>query len=176
MPQPARKSTTTARRRPAKRRDTVSAQAPKRTQRERLIDAMIELAAQSGYQGVSIAQISSRAGVSSATFYEQFDDKEDCLLAAYQAASGAGVRADADRRRGSATGRTPHARRSTPLAGGLQSDPDAGRLLFVEALAGGPRMREERRRVLGAFERRVAGVPRQRAGDRQTPRHSRRRR
>jgi AcrR family transcriptional regulator len=39
--------------------------------------------------------------------------------------------------------------------GVLQSDPSAGQVLFVEGLAGGQRMREERRRVLGEFERHV---------------------
>ena len=48
---------------------------------------MIELAGRNGYQHVSIAQVSSKAGVSRATFYEQFDDKEDCLLAAFQTAA-----------------------------------------------------------------------------------------
>ena len=48
---------------------------------------MIALASRHGYSNVSIAQISSHAGVSSATFYEQFADKEDCLLAAYRKAA-----------------------------------------------------------------------------------------
>ncbi len=48
---------------------------------------MVELSAQAGYQAVSIAQVSSHAGVSSATFYEQFENREDCLLAAYRAAN-----------------------------------------------------------------------------------------
>ena len=34
---------------------------------------------------MSITQVSSRAKASSATFYEQFEGKEDCLLAAYRA-------------------------------------------------------------------------------------------
>ena len=53
-------------------------------QRERLIKAMIELAAQHGYREVTIAGVSSRAGVSSATFYEQFANKEACLVSAHQ--------------------------------------------------------------------------------------------
>src|ERR1700722_20512147 len=57
------------------------------SQRSRLLMAMIELCSQSGYQDVSVAQVSSRAGVSSSTFYEQFKDKEHCLLAAYHVAT-----------------------------------------------------------------------------------------
>ena len=75
-----------SRRRSAKPSDSMSAIGPKPTQRQRLVSAMIDLCARVGYQSVSIAEVSSRAGVSSATFYEQFDGKEDCLLAAFSAA------------------------------------------------------------------------------------------
>jgi AcrR family transcriptional regulator len=115
---------------------------------------MIELAAQVGYQSVSIAQVSTLAGVSSATFYEQFEDKEDCLLAAYQVAA-----EDLLDQALPLTehGKWPDAARTTlgRLSRALQSDPDAGRLLFVQTLAGGPRMRETRRLVVGSFAQRV---------------------
>jgi hypothetical protein len=42
----------------------------KRSQRQRLIDAMIELSAQRGYHAVSITELCSCAGVSPVTFYE----------------------------------------------------------------------------------------------------------
>src|ERR1700743_2772506 len=58
------------------------------SQRDRLVAAMIELSARDGYQGVSVAQITTHAGVSSSTFYELFSDKEDCALAAYRASTG----------------------------------------------------------------------------------------
>ena len=54
-------------------------------QRERLIDAMIDVAASQGYVSASVARVSRAAGVSSETFYEHFQDREDCLLAAYRA-------------------------------------------------------------------------------------------
>jgi AcrR family transcriptional regulator len=128
--------------------------APKPTQRQRLVGAMIDLCAQVGYQNVSVAEVSSQAGVSSATFYEQFDGKEDCLLAAFRAA-----RARVYRHMGTqnASGTWSEAARETleGLFGGLQADPAAGRLLFVESLAGGERMREEREQALAEQEQRV---------------------
>lgn len=54
----------------------------KRTQRERIVDAMIDLAANEGYARTSIARVIARAGVSRPTFYEYFSGREDCLLAA----------------------------------------------------------------------------------------------
>ncbi len=120
---------------------------------------MIELSARAGYQAVSIAQVSSRAGVSSATFYEQFEGKEDCLVAAYRAVAERMlgqmepvatdmVASDSDWSQAArgALGR---------LLSAVQRDPDGGRVLYIESMAGGPRMLEERRRVLGEFEQRA---------------------
>lgn len=115
---------------------------------------MIELCSELGYERVSIAQISARAGVSSATFYEQFAGKEDCMIEAYRQA-----RARVYRQVPEVPGETEviKATRVT-LEGtldGIQADPDAGRMLFVEALAGGPAMRAERERALQAYEAQV---------------------
>lgn len=54
-----------------------------RSQRERMVEAMITVVANKGYAETTVADIISSAGVSRATFYEQFADKEDCFIAAY---------------------------------------------------------------------------------------------
>ena len=51
-------------------------------QRTRIISAMIELAGEREPDGVTIARVVARAGVSSRTFYEQFEGRGDCLRAA----------------------------------------------------------------------------------------------
>jgi AcrR family transcriptional regulator len=56
-----------------------------RSQRDRILWAMAEVSAERGYAGVSVADVLSRAGVSRATFYQLFRDKEDCFGAAYEA-------------------------------------------------------------------------------------------
>jgi AcrR family transcriptional regulator len=132
----------------------LSAIRPKPTQRQRLVSAMIELCARLGYQNVSVAEVSSRAGVSSATFYEQFDAKEDCLLAAFRAAR-ARVYRQMDPRPASESWSDAARDALEGLFAGLQADPVAGRLLFVEALAGGERMREAREQALAEQEQRV---------------------
>lgn len=53
------------------------------SQRTRLMAAFTELLAERGYAGVRIGDLVARAGVSRASFYEHFADKEACLLAAY---------------------------------------------------------------------------------------------
>jgi len=115
---------------------------------------MIELCARVGYQSVSVAEVSSRAGVSSATFYEQFDGKEACLLAAFRAAR-ARVYRQMDREVASESWSDAAREALEGLFAGLQADPVAGRLLFVESLAGGEQMREARERALAEQEQRV---------------------
>jgi AcrR family transcriptional regulator len=54
-----------------------------RDPRERILVAMAEVVAKRGYQGTTIEHIVKRAGVSRATFYEHFENREDCLLAGF---------------------------------------------------------------------------------------------
>jgi AcrR family transcriptional regulator len=46
-----------------------------------------------GYGAATVASVTTRAGVSRKTFYEQFTDKEECFLAAYDAILGRFLRA-----------------------------------------------------------------------------------
>jgi AcrR family transcriptional regulator len=154
MSQRTRKSASGPRPQSAKPDDSLSAKAPKQSQRERILNAMIALAAEEGYLAVSIAQVSARAGVSSATFYEQFDGKEDCMLAAYRVITDRAF----EQMQAVAVGQmdSSEAARATlaALMRGMRDDPNGGRVVFIEAQAGGPLVREERKRVLGEFERR----------------------
>jgi AcrR family transcriptional regulator len=52
-------------------------------QRARMLAAMVQAVAEKGYARVAVADVVQRAGVSRKTFYEQFANKEDCFLAAY---------------------------------------------------------------------------------------------
>jgi AcrR family transcriptional regulator len=54
-------------------------------QRERILAAMIAAAGMKGYGRTTIGDITRRARVSRDTFYEQFANKEQCFLAAYDA-------------------------------------------------------------------------------------------
>lgn len=54
------------------------------SQRERLLVAMAKSAANKGYGATTISDICTAAGVSRATFYELFKDKEDCFHAAME--------------------------------------------------------------------------------------------
>jgi AcrR family transcriptional regulator len=53
-----------------------------RSQRERLLAAVVRVTAANGYEGTSVADILEEAGVGRESFYELYEDKQDCLLAA----------------------------------------------------------------------------------------------
>jgi AcrR family transcriptional regulator len=56
-------------------------------QRERLIVAMLNAAAELGYLETNVQDVIDRAGVSRPTFYEHFSNKEDCFLAAFDSSA-----------------------------------------------------------------------------------------
>lgn len=65
---------------PGMRREDVT-----RQQRERLFGAMVATVATKGYEATTVADLLELSGVSRAAFYEQFRDKEDCVLATFEA-------------------------------------------------------------------------------------------
>lgn len=58
---------------PAKRR--------KATQRERLLAGMVTAANRDGYAGANVSAVIREAGVSRPTFYDYFEDRDDCFVA-----------------------------------------------------------------------------------------------
>ncbi|MGE5282513.1 MAG: TetR/AcrR family transcriptional regulator [Chloroflexota bacterium] len=54
------------------------------SQRERLLVAVAKMTAEQGYNATTIGDVCTAAGVSRATFYELFKDKEDCFHAAME--------------------------------------------------------------------------------------------
>jgi AcrR family transcriptional regulator len=65
-------------------RHTLPPEEVARLQRERLLRAVIACSARNGYQSTTIADIVGFAEVSRTAFYEQFESKEECFLAAFE--------------------------------------------------------------------------------------------
>jgi AcrR family transcriptional regulator len=55
-------------------------------QRERLLDAAVAAVADDGYADLTVRDLIDRAGVSRRTFYQLFDDKIECIMAAHERA------------------------------------------------------------------------------------------
>lgn len=55
------------------------------SQRERLLAAIATEVAERGYRGTTITEVVKRASVSTRDFYQHFETKQDCFLAAFEA-------------------------------------------------------------------------------------------
>jgi AcrR family transcriptional regulator len=55
-----------------------------RSQRERLLAAVVKVTAANGYESTTVGDILGEAGVGRESFYELFDDKLDCMLSAHK--------------------------------------------------------------------------------------------
>jgi AcrR family transcriptional regulator len=109
-----------------------------RNQRERLVAAMAEECAEQSYAEISVAAVAKRAGVSSLTFYKQFADKRDCMLAAHRQLLGRLLEAvDRAREEENDPGSMPRATVRTALAI-FAADAPSAQLLTVEIFAAGP--------------------------------------
>jgi AcrR family transcriptional regulator len=51
-------------------------------QRTRIVGAAVDTLVELGYDGITVRQIADRAGVSRKTFYEHFEDRDGCFVAA----------------------------------------------------------------------------------------------
>lgn len=54
-----------------------------RSDRGRLLEAMVRTAAEKGLAAATVAEVTGRAGVGEADFYSMFEDREACFLEAY---------------------------------------------------------------------------------------------
>ncbi len=117
-------------------------------QRGRLLEAMIEVAARYGYGGATVARVIKRAGVSRATFYEEFDDRGDCFHAAVRVATG---RVAAGLRQARAGNATPRELIASALET-VDRDPAGARVVLIESLAGPAAARAEHERLFGAIQ------------------------
>ncbi len=120
-------------------------------QRARMLSAAIEAIKQHGYAGLTVAQVISRAKVSRKTFYDLFDDRQDCFLAVFEATLSQ-LRARVLPAYSEAGSWREGVRAGlAALLDFIEEDPDLARLCIVDALGGGPAVLAERARVLVAL-------------------------
>lgn len=123
------------------------------SQRRRIRDAMVAEVGERGYVATSVAHIIARAGVSRATFYQFYADKEDCFLDAFDTAGqmisqslltaltpeGTGPKASLRQRLEQGIG---------AYLAALASHPAAARTFLVESYAAGPAAIQKRQQAL----------------------------
>jgi AcrR family transcriptional regulator len=121
-------------------------------QRDRLLSAAALEFSERGYAGASSDSISRRAGMSKATFYEHFANKEECMLALFEMA----VRI-VQESMASAARRAPSDARERMKAGtraflsALAEYPEYAQTLLVEIIGAGPAAAQYRDQILQTF-------------------------
>lgn len=121
--------------------------------RERLVCGIDAAVAEKGYAATTIADVVRHARVSKRTFYEQFDDKEACFLAAYESASEQVLGAMAAAAEAAAG--QPWERRVERVVvaylEAMAARPELTRTFLVEILGAGPRALARRRATIERF-------------------------
>lgn len=123
------------------------------SQRNRIHQAMIEVVSGRGYPETRVVDVIGVAGVSRKTFYELFESKEDCFLAAYDVLLG-NLLGEATEAFESTPG-APWAERTATaleqLLAHLSRHPEEARFAIVEGLAAGPKALTRRDAALRQF-------------------------
>ena len=116
--------------------------------RQAILEGMLEAVGAEGYEKTSVRTVLDRTGVYRQAFYDNFADKDDCFLQAYDA----GVeRVEAPLIEAAAGEETWTGRLRTGLGAlldFLDAEPDVGRALIVEVHAAGPEALAKRTAVM----------------------------
>ena len=121
-------------------------------QKQRLFDAAAAVFSRVGYADASAEAISREAGMSKATFYEHFANKEECLVALFEYVSGTVLQALVEAARGA--GGDYQDRHRAGLRAFLEiaeSNPSMAQAIIVETVGAGPRVAERRDRALNTI-------------------------
>jgi len=119
-------------------------------QRARMLISAGRVLAEHGYEQMSVSRVTRGAGVSRRTFYDVFEDREDCFLAVFDDALARASERVLDAYRG-AEGRDwcEQVRAGLQaLLGFFDEEPQPATVLVLSALRGGPRVLERRAEVL----------------------------
>jgi AcrR family transcriptional regulator len=121
-------------------------------QRRRLFAAAAAVFSRVGYADATAEAIAREAGMSKATFYEHFDNKEDCIVALFDTATEVVIEAMGHAGARHANARPRERIRATIHAflQALADFPDEAQTLLVEIVGAGPRALGRRDRALDA--------------------------
>ncbi len=110
----------------------------------RMLSATVQVVGELGYEKMSVARVTSRAGVSRRTFYDLFVDREACFLAAFGETVERARVLVCDASAGEVDWRSQVRAGLAVLLAFFDDDPLAGRVLVVDALKAGPAVLERR--------------------------------
>lgn len=109
-----------------------------------MLTAAAHVVSELGYGGMSVARVTSRAGVSRRTFYDLFEDREDCFLALFQDAVARASVVAGEAASGGVLWRERVRAGLSAVLLFVGDEPGLGSLLVVEALGAGPKVLDGR--------------------------------
>jgi AcrR family transcriptional regulator len=119
-------------------------------QRSRLVAAMAEVVGERGLGSVTVAHVVGRAGVSRRTFYDLFEDRMDCFLAAFKDAVARASVEVLEAYEREACWQAKIRAGLAAILGFIDEEPELGALCVVHALGGSAEVLEFRAGVLEA--------------------------
>jgi AcrR family transcriptional regulator len=138
-------------------------------QRARMLNAALHAIEQSGYAHFTVAQVIERAKVSRKTFYDVFEDREDCFVALFeQALERVGARASEAYARERSWREGVRAGLAAMLQF-IEDEPLLARLCVVDALGAGPRVLQRRGEAMARLRSAIERGQRERDGRREPP-------
>src|SRR2546430_11421135 len=121
-------------------------------QRERLLEAAAEVFARTGYAEASAEAIAREAGMSKATFYEHFANKEECILALFDRAAEVVLAAMATAAQRAGTDPVERLKAGTnAFLREVATHPEASQTLLVEIIGAGPAAARRRDQIMQIF-------------------------
>jgi AcrR family transcriptional regulator/DNA-binding MarR family transcriptional regulator len=117
-------------------------------QRARMLIGAVEVIGDLGYGGMSVARVCARAGVSRRTFYDLFEDREDCFLEVFEETVARACVVAQDAASGESTWRGRVRAGLSALLLFAGDEPVLGSLLVKDALGCGPIVLQARARRL----------------------------
>ena len=124
-----------------------------RPARERLLEAMLLVSGELGYERVAVKHVIERAGASRATFYKHFEDREDCFAQAHLGASEWLYRRLIGAARRQPSWREGLRAAMAELLEFCANQPEIAKALFVEVHAAGPRALAQRADLMERLSR-----------------------
>jgi len=118
---------------------------------------MVDIVSERGYAGVTVRELARLAGVSTRTFYEHFDSKEDCLLRTFDQVVQRAMSHVVTAQKNEEDWQERLRLGFSAFAREIERKPQIARLAFIEALATGPPALQKMRAAEQAFEAMIEG-------------------
>jgi AcrR family transcriptional regulator len=117
-------------------------------QRSRMLYSAVAVISEVGYREMSVARVTGRARLSRRTFYDLFEDREDCFLAVFEEAVARVAELVVPAYESEKAWREGVCSALSVLLTFLDGEPGMCSLLVVDALGAGPRVLERRAEIL----------------------------